>query len=370
MVNLPANNRTQLYDTHTALKARILEFGGWDMPIQYSGILAETEAVRTRTGIFDVSHMGRVYISGLDATALVNALVSSPILNMDILQARYGLMCTGNAGIIDDLILYKISEDNYLLIPNAGNREFVLQWIHSTNEQLFSNSVTITDKTLETTMLAIQGPMSESLLQPLITLTSVDNLSDIRFFRASHGNIMGSTVFIGRTGYTGEDGFEIITDNANAKQTWDTLVNAGAEPCGLGARDVLRLEAALPLYGHELNINTSPIEAGLQRFVKKKTSFIGSQIVHQQLEHGTTKTLIGVTVAGKSAPRQGYPIMQRGTQIGEITSGSFSPSLGISIALGYVSTVQYKEGAELELDIRGRIIPASLASTPFYKRGN
>ena len=364
------NRRTTLYEDHTELKARMGEFGGWDMPIQYSGILSEVDAVRKHCGIFDVSHMGRVYVSGPDSHMFMNMLVTSPVLNMDILQARYGLICNGNGGVIDDTIYYKTGKNDYLIIPNAGNRIPVITWMRATNAKFFNNSVTITDKTEETTMLAIQGPLSESVLSPLINLKSHTTLSELKFFRAANGDISGKPVFLGRTGYTGEDGFELIIDNSQAQTLWDSLMSNNVVPCGLGARDVLRLEAALPLYGHELDIDTSPVEAGLKRFIKKKTSFIGSETIHQQLKDGTDKILIGVSCMGKSAPRQGYPILQNGQTIGTITSGSYSPSLNISIALGYVSTVQYIEGTNLELDIRGKIIPANLVNTPFYKRGN
>ena len=363
------NRQPNLYKSHTELKARMGEFGGWDMPIQYSGILSEVAAVRNQSGVFDVSHMGRVYLSGPDSHSLMNMLVTSPVRNMDTLQAKYGLICNGNGGVIDDTIYYKTSKDEYLIIPNAGNRSDVISWIQATNSNHFQNSVNILDRTEDTTMLAVQGPQSESILSHLIALHNNQPLSDLGFFRAATGIFEDATLFLGRTGYTGEDGFELIIDNCYAQQLWDSLISNKVAPCGLGSRDVLRLEAALPLYGHELDINTSPVEAALHRFIKKRTSFIGSEVIHKQLERGTNKTLIGLSVDGKSAPRQGYPIIQNGTPIGVITSGSYSPTLDISIALGYVSTVQYIEGVDLELDIRGKILPANLANTPFYKRG-
>ena len=249
MESLP-NKRTQLFNSHVTLGARILEFGGWDMPIQYSGILSETTAVRNHCGIFDVSHMGRVYITGKNASSLLNMLVTSPVLNMQDQQARYGLICNGNGGVIDDTIYYKLSEQEYLIIPNAGNRDAVISWMNATNSNFFDNSVVITDQTSETSMFAIQGPLAESILQQLINLTDSKTLADLKFFRSSPCEIDGTSVFLGRTGYTGEDGFEIIVANFYAEELWNKCLASGIIPCGLGARDVLRLEAALPLYGH------------------------------------------------------------------------------------------------------------------------
>ena len=401
------NRRTTLYEDHTELKARMGEFGGWDMPIQYSGILSEVDAVRKHCGIFDVSHMGRIYITGVDAPLLLNMLVTSPVLNMKTMQARYGLMCNGNGGIIDDMIYYKLREDQFLLIPNAGNREAVLQWITATNNKYFNSAIDVQDDTLKTDMLAVQGPNSKFLITQLFPRSTMSEIfpgiehgvgvremiSNLKFFEAvdvhiSLSDIAHGDLTIARTGYTGEDGLEIITHKLCGRiirRVWDRLRHRGTReystqlspetvlskgfPCGLGARDVLRLEAALPLYGHELDINTTPVEAGLHRFIKKRSSFIGSEVIHRQLEKGTNKTLIGLTIAGKRAPRQGYSILQNGTPIGVITSGSYSPTLDISIALGYVSTVQYIEGVDLELDIRGKIVPAHLTKTPFYRRG-
>jgi aminomethyltransferase len=368
-MDIDSTLKTQLYDAHIALGARILPFGGWDMPIQYEGILAETAAIRTNVGMFDVSHMGRVYISGDQAEQFLEMLLTAPVSTMKINRARYALICNPNGGIIDDTIFYKLSATNFLLIPNAGNRIPVVAWFNSINDQHFEGSITINDTTLETSMIAIQGPNATAIFDNLCVLTDGTKPSSLKYFCCSEGSINSSKILIGRTGYTGEDGFEIMIDKEDSDFIWNLLLKSGVTPCGLGARDVLRLEAALPLYGHELNSNVTPVDAGLTRFLKKSPTHIGSSIIQQQLNNGTDKTLIGLTIPGKSAPRPGYKIYQNDQEIGEVTSGSYSPSLNVSIALAYVSTVQYKENTEIILDIRGKLHLATKVQIPFYKRG-
>ena len=349
------------------------EFGGWDMPIQYSGILSEVAAVRNQSGVFDVSHMGRIYLSGPDSHSLMNMLVTSPVRNMDTLQAKYGLICNGNGGVIDDTIYYKTSKDEYLIIPNAGNRSDVISWIQATNSNHFQNSVNILDRTEDTTMLAVQGPQSESILSHLIALHNNQPLSDLGFFRAATGIFEDATLFLGRTGYTGEDGFELIIDNCYAQQLWDSLISNKVAPCGLGSRDVLRLEAALPLYGHELDINKTPVEANLRWAISKSRlsngGFIGSKKIMNQMQDGASQIRVGIKPEGRLIAREKTKIFDdTDTQIGEITSGTFGPSVNGPIAMGYVDKEFSKVDTKILLEVRGKKHPANVCALPFYKK--
>ena len=368
-----SNKRTPLYDSHLSAGARMVPFGGWDMPVQYSGIISEVESVRTKVGIFDVSHMGRLYISGPSATEFLDWMLTGSASNLRIGRARYCMICNPVGGVIDDTIFYKLEEQNYLLIPNAGNRDAVVDWFNKWNKEKFGNACNISDKTVDTGLLAVQGPDAVSLIDELFTLGDGADPSSLRLFSSGEGTwktgpLKGKSVFMGRTGYTGEDGFELVVDKAMLTDAWGQLVNSGTVPAGLGARDVLRLEAGLPLHGHEIDEATTPIEAGLNRFVKQSGEFIGSEVLHNQIEQGTEKKLIGLHLMGRSAPRVGYPISFEGGEIGHITSGSYSPTLDKSIAMGYVLDRYVEPGTILDLDIRGRTVPVTITDLPFYTR--
>ena len=368
-----SNKRTPLYDSHLSAGARMVPFGGWDMPVQYSGIISEVESVRTKVGIFDVSHMGRLYISGPSATEFLDWMLTGSASNLRIGRARYCMICNSVGGVIDDTIFYKLEEQNYLLIPNAGNRDAVVNWFNKWNEEKFGNACNISDTTVDTGLLAVQGPDAVSLIDELFTLGDGVHPSSLRLFSSGEGTwktgtLKGKSVFMGRTGYTGEDGFELVVERAILTDAWDQLVNSGAVPAGLGARDVLRLEAGLPLHGHEIDEDTTPIEAGLNRFVKESGVFIGSEVLHNQIEQGTEKKLIGLHLIGRSAPRVGYPISFEGEEIGHVTSGSYSPTLDKSIAMGYVLERYSKIGQRLQIDIRGRMTDTEVVELPFYSR--
>jgi len=368
-----SNKRTPLYDSHISAGARMVPFGGWDMPVQYSGIISEVESVRTKVGIFDVSHMGRLYISGPSATEFLDWMLTGSASNLRIGRARYCMICNSVGGVIDDTIFYKLEEQNYLLIPNAGNRDAVVDWFNKWNEEKFGNACNISDTTVDTGLLAVQGPDAVSLIDGLFTLGDGVHPSSLRLFSSGEGTwktgtLKGKSVFMGRTGYTGEDGFELVVERAILTDAWDQLVNSGAVPAGLGARDVLRLEAGLPLHGHEIDEATTPIEAGLNRFVKQSVEFIGSEVLHNQIEQGTEKKLIGLHLIGRSAPRVGYPISFEGGEIGHVTSGSYSPTLDKSIAMGYVLERYSKIGQRLQIDIRGRMTDTEVVELPFYSR--
>ena len=362
------NLRTSLYSTHVGLGARIVSFGGWDMPVQYSGILGEVKAVRTAVGLFDISHMGRLYISGSQATEFLDWVLTCSAERLRIGRARYCMICNEAGGVIDDTIFYRLAEDRYLLIPNAGNRKSVVTWFEQWIDSRFSDGCRLEDRTEATALLALQGPQASETLDRLCTLESGEPPSSLRTFSWGEGTLGGNHIFAGRTGYTGEDGFEIVAEVEDAESAWLSFLDQGAVPCGLGARDVLRLEAGLPLHGHEIDEQKTPVEAGLERFVRFDKEYVGAPVLRQQHLEGVEQKLVGLVTPGRSAPRQGYPILDQGQQIGLITSGSYSPTLDTSIGMGYVSVRHATPGRQVDLDIRGRIVQAEVVPLPFYTR--
>ena len=366
------NLQTSLYQTHLELGARLTPFGGWAMPVQYSGIISEVKAVRTVAGLFDVSHMGRLDISGGQAAAFLDRVLTGAASTLRMGRARYCLICNESGGVIDDTIFYRRAADRFLLIPNAGNRSAVVEWLQRWIAAEFAGGVDLRDDTAETALLALQGPQSADLLDGLGVLTDGQPPSRIRPFAAAEGVLTAGAetveVFIGRTGYTGEDGFELAMAAAAAPGVFKALLAAGALPCGLGARDALRLEAGLPLHGHEIDPETTPIEAGLERFVRADGDYIGREALQRQREEGVTRRLAGLKLPGRSAPRAGYAIRQQGREVGRITSGSYSPTLDSSIAMGYLLPDCAVPGAVLEVDIRGRSAAAEVTPLPFYSR--
>jgi len=342
----------------------MMPFGGWDMPVQYSGILAEVKAVRTAAGLFDVSHMGRLYISGPQATQLLDWVLTGSAESLRVGRARYCMICNEDGGVIDDTIFYRLGDDSYLLIPNAGNRLEVVAWFQQWIDRKFSGGCVIDDRTESTALIACQGPAAAGIIEGMI-----DDLgSPVRPFAWRHVVLSGKQVTIGRTGYTGEDGFEIASDAQDAGFIWDSLMAQGALPCGLGARDVLRLEAGLPLHGHEISPEITPIEAGLERFVRFDKEYLGSQALARQQENGVERKLVGLKTPGRSAPRAEYAISVQGQSVGSVTSGSYSPTLDTSIAMGYVLVRYAQPGQVVDLDIRGRTAQAEVVPLPFYTK--
>ena len=374
------NLRTPLYDTHVALGGRMVPFGGWDMPVQYpSGIIAEVRAVRTGAGLFDVSHMGRVYISGPSATAFLDTVVTGSAASLEIGRARYCMICNARGGVIDDTIFYRLAKDRYLLIPNAGNRHRVLDWFGLVMGQRFGRphpnplpegegisgaSVTIDDQTMQSSLLACQGPDALGMAREL----AEDGLAGLRPFAWTETQMCGSDVLVGRTGYTGEDGVEILAPASAASTVWTALTDAGAVPCGLGARDVLRTEAGLPLHGHELDEATTPVEAQLGRFVDFDKDFIGREALAKQRDDGTRFTLVGLQLPGRSAPRATYALSVLGFPAGQVTSGCYSPTLDTSLGMGYVFPEYSRPGTVLEMDKRGLIEEITVTALPHYRR--
>ena len=369
------NLRTPLYDTHVALGARMVPFGGWDMPVQYpSGIIAEARAVRTGAGLFDVSHMGRVYISGPSATKFLDTVVTGSAATLEIGRARYCMICNQRGGVIDDTIFYRLAEDRYLLIPNAGNRHRVLDWFGLVIGQRFGRphpnplpggeGIFIDDQTMQSSLLACQGPAALGMAREL-----ADNgLDGLRPFAWTETTMCGADMLVGRTGYTGEDGVEILAPAAAAPAVWKALTDAGAVPCGLGARDVLRTEAGLPLHGHELDESTTPVEAQLERFVDFNKDFIGRDALEEQRTNGTRFTLVGLQIPGRSAPRATYALSVLGFPAGQVTSGCYSPTLDTSLGMGYVFPEYSRPGTVLEMDKRGLIEEITVTTLPHYRR--
>ncbi len=355
--------RTALYESHVGMKARMVPFAGWEMPVQYAGILAEANAVRSKGGIFDVSHMGRIYVSGTQATELMEWIQTGRIGNLRMGRARYSLVCDEAGGIMDDTVSYRLEENRYLLICNASNRPAVTEWLNRWQGERYSQT-TLEDVTTDTVMIAVQGPDAASLVDGM----SADSPSSLRFFGSMEATVLGRSMFVGRTGYTGEDGFEIVADASDGAELWAALHEGGMAPCGLGSRDVLRLEAGLPLHGSDIDLSTTPLEAGLGRFVRLNKDFAGAEALRSQKEAGVGRSLVGLFPEGRSIPRHDYSILAEGEPVGRITSGSYSPTLDRNIAMGYVESRLSGEGQSLQIDIRGRSADAIVTGLPFYKR--
>ena len=352
-------NRTPLYNLHLAAGARMVEFGGWEMPVQYQGIVAEHQAVRSKVGMFDVSHMGKFTFKGKNILSSLQNLVPSNLARLKPNQAQYTVLLNPEAGIIDDLIFYYHGGDDWSAIVNAATRLKDKAWI----EQHLDGE--LIDRSDELILIAVQGKDSIEALQPFVT----DNLSEIKRFGHRQTQVLGSDSFIARTGYTGEDGFEVMMDIAIGQQLWQSLINAGVTPCGLGCRDTLRLEAGLHLYGQDMNESITPLEADLAWLVhlQEKGDFIGRSKLESQKKLGVDRQLVALEMTGRNIARHDYPIRHNGEPVGIVTSGTMSPTLGKPIALAYVPTNLAALGQELQVQIRNQDSPAKVIKRPFYK---
>jgi aminomethyltransferase len=360
-------HQTPLHDRHVALGAKLVEFGGWQMPLQYAGILDEHRAVRERAGLFDLSHMGELFVEGPDAgAALANALVSNPP-SLDEGRAQYSMICAPDGGIIDDLIVYRLGPERFLVVANAGNAQVVSDALV---ERLAGFKAVLDDRSLATALVAVQGPRSVEILRPL---TDVD-LDALRYYAIAEGQVAGIPALVARTGYTGEDGFEVFVDTESAGRLWDAMMASGrdqdAVPVGLGARDTLRLEAGMPLYGNELDRTTNPFEANLGRVVKldKAGDFVGRAALEKVAHDGVARRLVGLGMRGRGIARHGYPVHAGDRPTGVVTSGTQSPTLGQAIAMAYVATADATPGTMLDVEIRGQRVPAEVVALPFYRR--
>lgn len=358
--------RTPLYEAYADHGAKTVDFGGWEMPVQFSGILAEHEAVRTRVGLFDVSHMGEIEVKGPDTLPFLQWMVTNDVSKLEPGMAMYSPMVNEQGGCVDDLIIYCFTTELCWVVVNAANTDSDFAWL-SRHASAFQ--VTLTDLSAEVVLLALQGPNAEAVLQPLTPAA----LGELRTYRFVESDVDGHPVVLSRTGYTGEDGFEIYADRSYARDLWNALLTAGAPfaiaPCGLGSRDTLRLEARLPLYGHELSADITPLEAGLGTFVKlSKGDFLGRAALQRQKEEGVRRKLVGIAMTGRHIPRAGYRVWKDGQDVGFVTSGTLSPTLQQGVALALVETSCAVIGEPLEIEIRGKQVPGVVAKTPFYKR--
>ena len=360
--------QTPLDATHRALGARMIPFAGWEMPVQYSGLVEEHVAVRTAAGLFDLSHMGELFVEGDEAAAALDyALVTAPS-RLAIGRAHYSMICDAGGAVLDDLIVYRLAAERYMVVANGANREVVAAAIA---ERLSGFSATLDDASMRTALVAIQGPASPAMLQ---AETSAD-LTPLKYYAIVDGSIAGVPVMIARTGYTGEDGFEVYVAWDKAQIIWDTLLEAGKPggliPCGLGSRDTLRLEAGMPLYGQELDRTTTPFEAGLGRVVKfdKEGDVVGRAAL-EAAKDSPTKQLVALKVTGRGIARTGYPVYlpAAAEPVGTVTSGTTSPTLGHAIAMAWLPPAHAAIGTTVEVGIRSTRASAEVVALPFYKR--
>ena len=352
--------RTPLYEAHLKLKAKMVPFAGWEMPVYYSSIMAEHKAVRISAGIFDIGHMGAVKVSGQNALQYLQKVLSNDVSKLDVGSSQYSIILNESGGVIDDIFVYRLP-DHYMLILNASNTDKDIEWL----KKNMSDGVDIKDLKRDMTLLALQGPRSQQILQ---------KICDADLKALGHHKIISSRIsrlpsLISRTGYTGEDGFELFFDHSKAENIWNKLIELGAAPCGLGARDTLRLEAGMPLYGHEYNEGITPLETGFSFAVKlDKGDFIGRNSLEVHKKEGFSKRLVGIKLKEIGIPRQGHKIFKGGKIVGYVTSGTMSPTLKVPIGMGYVRTEFSGIGSALDVEIRGRHIKAETVKLPFYKR--
>jgi aminomethyltransferase len=372
--------RTPLFAAHQKLGGKLVEFGGWEMPVQFTSITDEHLAVRNAAGIFDISHMGEVTVSGVKAVDFLNHVLTNDIRKLTPGEGQYTLMCNERGGVIDDLYAYRLSVEVYLLIINASRIEVDVAWLQTQAAKFpHQNELRLTDASHNYAAVAVQGPRVCDFIETVIPGAStsgmrVNRVTELKKNQIAGFPFHGLNMLVSRTGYTGEDGFEITGRDDSIRQVWDEILAAGQKfgikPCGLGARDTLRTEVCYPLYGHELDENTTPIEAGLGFFVSlDKGEFNGRSILAEQKANGTKKKLAVFKMTGKSAPpRPHYPIWAAGVKVGEVTSGTQSPSLGIGIGMGYVPPELAKPGAQIEIEIRGKRFPALVVPKPIYQK--
>ncbi|PAF30311.1 glycine cleavage system aminomethyltransferase GcvT [Paenibacillus sp. 7516] len=359
--------RTPLYPLYQQYEGvRCIDFGGWELPVQFSGIQKEHEAVRERAGLFDVSHMGEFTVQGEQAEAFLQKLTTNDVTTLVPGQAQYTLMCYPDGGVVDDLLVYKLEDQHYMLVVNASNIDKDWAWL----QEHMVPGVSMTNDSVETGLLALQGPLAADIIGK-VTDTDVSIIEPFRFVQ--NAEVCGVKLLLSRTGYTGEDGFELYVQADQAAAVWNGLMEAGADqglvPAGLGARDTLRFEAKLPLYGQELSPTISPLEAGVGMFVKLNAGpFIGHEALLQQKNDGPARKLVGIEVLERGIPRPHYPIYAEGVQIGEVTTGTQSPTLKRNLGLALINSQYAALGTPLEIEIRGKKLKAEVVKTPFHKR--
>jgi aminomethyltransferase len=357
-----------LQDVHTALGASFTDFAGWSMPLRYGSELAEHRAVREAAGLFDLSHMGEIELTGPEAGRALDFALVGNLSGLKAGRARYTMICDGDGGVLDDLVVYRIGADHYLVVANASNSDLVAAELTVRSEGF---TVEVVDRSRDCALVACQGPRSAGIIGR-VCQADLDSLS---YYGSVPTRIGGHDVLLARTGYTGEDGFEVFAEAPHATDVWQTLTEAGTaddlQPAGLAARDTLRLEAGMPLYGNELSVEMSPFDAGLGRVVKfdKAADFVGRAALEERAKNPAGHVRVGLTGEGKRAPRHGYAVLDGGTPVGTVTSGALSPTLGHPIAMAYVPPALAEPGTTLSVDVRGKAYPVEVVKLPFYKRG-
>ncbi|HEY0985024.1 glycine cleavage system aminomethyltransferase GcvT [Schlesneria sp.] len=366
-------HRTPLFDWHSSHRGRMVEFGGWEMPVQYSSIAEEHHTVRKAVGLFDISHMGRLRFDGPDAQRLLDHLLTCRVDNLVDGQIRYGLVCNDAGQILDDVLVNRINPTSFGLVVNASNRLKIVDWINQRKADLCKSGksldLSFRDETQDTGMIAIQGPRSLELVQKVLNT----DVSAMRYYFGQFSAFDGAPIFVSRTGYTGEDGFEVIVPANLTVKLWETFIKAGEsaelKPCGLGCRDTLRLEAAMPLYGHELSESINPLTAGLKSSVKlDKSEFVGRDALVKIADQENRPVRVGIKLSSKRIAREHSEIFAADARVGEVTSGTFSPTLEQSIAMAYVAKPHSAIGTSITVDIRGKREAAEIVPLPFYKR--
>jgi aminomethyltransferase len=358
--------RTPLFDVYKEHGGKTIDFGGWELPVQFSSIKDEHEVVRTKAGLFDVSHMGEFTLKGEGAEAFLQSILTNDVSKVKVGKAQYNIMCYPDGGAVDDLIIYKKSEDDFFICVNASNIEKDFSWMM---EQKPANLelVNISDSIGQ---VALQGPLAAEVLQKITDV----NLAEVSFFGFADGQVAGVASMIARTGYTGEDGFEVYASAGEIEKVWSTILEVGAEvgvlPCGLGARDTLRFESCLPLYGQELSADISPVEAGMGFAVKTdiEPDFIGKSVLKGYKENGAPRKVVGIEMIDRGIPRHGYPVYLGEELIGEVTTGTQVPTTKRNIGLALLKTANTAVGTQVEIEIRGKRLKAEVVATPFYKR--
>lgn len=358
-----------LQDVHDDLGASFTDFAGWNMPVRYSSELAEHRAVREAAGLFDLSHMGEVEVSGPQAGPALDYALVGNISTLKVGRARYSMLCAEDGGVLDDLVVYRISDDQFLVVANAANVAVVAPELIDRAAEFDADVV---DRSEQYALIAVQGPASPAIIRAV----SNADLDELKYYASVPTAVAGYDLLLARTGYTGEDGFELYCTPEQAPTVWQTLTMAGAshglQPAGLACRDTLRLEAGMPLYGNELTTELTPFEANLGRVVKlEKERFVGREALAKRAEDGPRQVLVGLTGSGRRAPRSGYPVLgpDGSSQVGEVTSGALSPTLGHPVAMAYVDAEHREPGTELQVDVRGKALPVQVVALPFYRRG-
>lgn len=372
MSEKPELPRTALFDNHRAAGAKIVEFGGWEMPVRYTSILAEHRKVREAAGVFDLSHMGRIYVRGPEALAFVNRVATNDASSLAVGQVQYTLLCNEQGGVVDDILVSRLGEAELLLVVNASNRGKVLDWFDKRLAAELAGlraGIEIEDRTRETVMIGVQGPEAAAVVQPLVELP----LNQLKYYRAGPALCDGAEVLVSRTGYTGEDGFELILPVEAGIRVWERLASqaeaGGIALAGLGARDTLRMEAGMPLYGHEITEDVNPLEAGLGRFVRlDKGEFVGRAALEKVAEAGPARRLIGMELPDRAIARQGSPLKVEDREVGFVTSGSYSPTLDRSIAMALVGSEAAEAGSALSVLVRNSLHAVLVVEIPFFRR--